>query len=184
MKRWLVCGLAMCFGWQTVAQAQNAAGARIPPRAKPMEVKIPKSVERIKDIDKVKGEAKAKKKAVAFVMSEEGAKKGTLDSDTQFAMQRARSMGILIYADIKDLKALPAKVSEAAGGLRDALPSIIFMDPETEDVIVAVKHSKDQNDWEKELRNAKKTLNGEAPPGKPEPADKPAKDTKKDTKKK
>jgi len=180
MKRWLVCGLVVCFGWQGVALAQAGLGGVRIPRVYPQEVKIAKSIERIKDWDKVKGEAKAKKKPIAVVMSEEGTKKGTLEQDTQYALQRARSMGILVYADLKDLKTLPAKVGEAAGGLRDALPAMIFVDPETEDVIVAVKHSKDHNDWDKEIHAAKKTLNGEAPP----PGDKPATDTKKDTKKK
>jgi hypothetical protein len=143
-----------------------------------MEVKVPRSIERIKDWDKVKGEAKAKKKPVALVLSEEGAKKGTLAQDTQFALQRARSMGIVIYADIKDLKALPGQVGETAGSYRDALPTMIFVDPETEGVIVAVKHNKEQNDWNKEISAAKKTLNGEAP------ADKTDKDANKDTKKK
>ena len=180
MKRWLICGLAMCFGWQSTAMAQaGLAGLRNPPKPKPMEVKIPKSIERIKDWDKVKGEAKAKKKPIAIVMSKEGVKEGTLEQDTQYAMQRARSMGILVYADIKDLKTLPEKIGETAGGLRDALPAMIFVDPETEDVIVSVKHSKDQNDWDKEIRNAKKTLNGDAPAGKPDAGAKPAKDTKK-----
>lgn len=184
MKRWLVCGLVACFGWQGVALAQAGAGAVRVPRVYPQEVKIAKSIERIKDWDKVKGEAKAKKKPIAVVMSEEGTKKGTLEQDTQYALQRARSMGILVYADLKDLKTLPAKVAEAAGGLRDALPAMIFVDPETEDVIVAVKHSKDRNDWEKEIHAAKKTLNGDAPAAKPDGGDKPATDTKKDTKKK
>jgi len=184
MKRWLVCGLVACFGWQSVALAQAGLGGVRIPRAKPQEVKIPKSVERIKDWDKVKGEAKAKKKPIAVIVSKEGPGSGTLEQDTQLALQRARSMGILVYADIKDLKTMPAKVGEAAGGLRDALPAMIFVDPETEDVIVAVKHSKDQNEWNKEISAAKKTLNGEAPAGKPEGGDKPATDTKKDTKKK
>ena len=173
MKRWLVCGLAMCFGWQSVALAQTV---RVPPKPKAQEVKVPKSVERIKDWDKVKGEAKAKKKPIAVVVSKEGPGSGTLEQDTLLALQRARSMGILVYADIKDLKTMPEKVSEAAGGLRDALPAMIFVDPETEDVIVAVKHNKDQNEWDKEIRNAKKTLSGEAPAGKPDAG---AKDTKK-----
>jgi len=181
MKQWLMWSLVVGLGMQGAALAQGGPGGlRNLPKPKPMEVKISKTIERVKDYDKVKGEAKTKKKPIAFVMSEEGAKKGTLEQDTQFAMQRARSMGVLIYVDLKELKAFPEKVGETAGGLRDALPAMIFVDPETEEVIVAVGHKKDQNDWEKEIRNAKKTLTGEAPAG----GDKPAKDTKKDTKKK
>ena len=180
MKRWIVCAVLMSFGLQNVALAQaGLGGLRNPPKPKPMEVKVPKSIERIKDYEKIKGEAKSKKKALAIVMSEEGAKKGTLEQDTQYALQRARSMGVLIYCDLKDLKALQGKAGEAAGGLRDALPAMIFVDPESEDVIVAVGHKKDQSDWDKEIRNAKKTLNGEATPAKPEAGAKPTKDTKK-----
>ena len=178
MKRWILWSLAAVIGTQSVVLAQGGGGRLRKPT--PMEVKISKSIERMKDYDKMKGVAKSKKKPIAFVMSEEGAKKGSLEADTQFAMQRARSMGVLIYVDLKELKSFPEKVGETAGGLRDALPAMIFVDPETEDVIVAVGHNKDQNEWEKEIRNAKKTLNGEAAPG----GDKPAKDTKKDTKKK
>ena len=180
MKRWIVCALVLGFGMQSVALGQaGLAGLRNPPKPKPMEVKVPKSVERIKDYDKIKGEAKAKKKPIAIVMSEEGAKKGTLQQDTQYALQHARSMGVLVYCDLKDLKLLQGKAGEAAGELRDALPAMIFVDPESEDVIVSVKHSKEQSDWDKDIRNAKKTLNGETTPAKPDAGAKPAKDTKK-----
>ncbi len=180
MKRWIVCALVLGFGMQSVALGQTGLGGlRLPPKPKPTEVKVAKSVERIKDYDKVKGEAKTKKKAIAIVMSKEGAKEGTLEQDTQTALQRARSMGVLIYCDIKDLKSLQGKAGEAAGELRDALPAMIFVDPESEDVIVSVKHSKDASEWEKEIRNAKKTLNGEATPAKPDAGAKPTKDTKK-----
>lgn len=182
MKRWLVWSLVVGFGLQCVALAQTPGGLRYP-RAKPQEVKIQRTIERIKVYDKVKGEAKAKKKPIAFVMSEEGAKRGTLEQDTQYALQRARSMGVLIYVDVKELKSFPEKVGETAGSLRDALPAMIFVDPETEEVIVAVGRKKEQNEWDKEIHAAKKTLNGEAPAGKAD-GDKTAKDTKKDTKKK
>ncbi|MCX7007756.1 MAG: hypothetical protein NTY53_11005 [Kiritimatiellaeota bacterium] len=184
MKRWLLLVVAMMFGVQSAALAQAGLGGLRIPKAKPMEVKVPKSIERIKDYDKMKGEAKAKKKPVAFVMSEEGAKKGTLEQDTQYVLQRARSMGILIYVDLKELKSFPEKVAETAGGLRDALPAMIFVDPETEEVIVAVGHNRDQNEWQKEISNARKTLNGQGPAGGDKPAKDAAKDTKKETKKK
>ena len=49
---------------------------------------------------------------------------------------------------------------------------------------MAVWHNKDQNEWEKEIHNAKKTLNGQGPAGGEKPAKDAGKDTKKDTKKK
>lgn len=184
MKLWLVWSLAAVVGVQTAAVAQLNLGGLRPRKPMPTEVKIGKTTERIKDYEKVKGEARTKKKAIAVVMSEEGAKKGTLDQDTQYALQRARSMGILIYVDLKELKSFPEKVAETAGSLRDALPAMIFVDPENEEVIVAVGHKKDQNEWYKEISNAKKTLNGQGPAGGDKPAKDAGKDTKKDTKKK
>jgi hypothetical protein len=184
MKAWLVWSVAVVIGAQGAAWAQAGLGHLRLPKPKPMEVKISRSIERVKDYEKVKGEARAKKKPVAFVMSEEGAKKGTLDQDTQLALQRARSMGVLIYVDVKELKSFPEKVGETAGSLRDALPAMIFADPETEEVIVAVGHNKEQNVWEKEIRDAKKTLSGQGPGAGEKPAKDAGKDTKKDTKKK
>jgi hypothetical protein len=181
MNKWLVWSLAVMLGTQGAALAQAGLGNLRLPKPKPMEVKISRSIERVKDYEKVKGEARSKKKPISFVMSEEGAKKGTMEADTQFALQRARSMGVLIYVDVKELKSFPEKIGETAGSLRDALPAMIFADPETEEVIVAVGHNKDQNVWQKEISNAKKTLSGQGPAAGEKDA---GKDTKKDTKKK
>jgi len=162
MKSSLLICLVAWLGVQSSAWAQ----VTINPRGSAVEVIIPKSYERIKDYEKIKGEAKTKKKCVAIVISEEGVKQANLQKNTMFALSRARSLGILIYVDIKEVSHLPKQVTEQANGLRGAVPGILLINPESEEVIATVPHKKDQMEWEKDIREAKKKLSGEAP-GKP-----------------
>jgi hypothetical protein len=166
MKAWLRICLVVWLGAQSNAWAQGTTTPTRLPRGAAQEVIIPKSVERIKDYEKIKGEAAAKKKCVVIVISEEGTKKPYLWKYTQFALERGNSLGVLIYVDIKEVSHLPKQVTEQANGLRGAVPGILLINPESEEVIATVPHKKDQMEWEKDIREAKKKLSGEAP-GKP-----------------
>jgi len=161
MKSSLILCLVAWLGAQSSAWAQ-ATTQRVP-LGSAQEVKIPKSVERIKDYEKIKGEAKTKKKCVVIVISEEGVKRPNLEKNTQFALQRAHPLGVLIYVDIKEVSHLPEQLAGAASGLRDAFPGMLFVNPESEEVITTVPFKKDQMEWEKDIREAKKKLSGDAP---------------------
>ena len=158
MKSWIVGALVLGLGWQI---GISTMGAMPPPPPKP--VKIAKSMARMKDYDKVKSDAQAKKKPIAIVLSEEGAKKDTMEADTVLAFKRAGMVGVPIFCDLKEIKSLPEKISKVADGASSALPAMIFVNAETEEVIVTVKHNKNRNAEDKDFLNAKKTVAGATP---------------------
>ena len=153
MKRWIMAGLVVAMGLQVVAGARSRGG-----QAQQQEVKISKMVERLKDLEKVKAEARAKKKPVAIVISEEGAKRPNLEQETQLALQRAKSLGVLIYVDFKEIKDLPQNIAPTAVEVQKELPAMIFSDPDSDKVLVAVKYGQDRVEWDRNLREAKKKL--------------------------
>jgi len=168
MKRWIWAGLIAGVGLQLVVVAGSRGGGRT---QQPQELKIPKSIARIKDYEKVKAEAKAKKKPIVVVISAEGVKRANLEQDTQFALQHARSIGALIYVDQKEIKQLPQSVAPSAVEIQGDIPAMLFVDPESDEVLASVKCEKEHAAWERNLREAKKKLKGEDPAQKGKPGE-------------
>ena len=161
MKRWITQGLVVWLAMGGLAQAQSTIPRM--PRTTVQEVNISKGTERIKDYEKVKAKAKAKHKVVVIVVSQEGVKRPNLAQDTQFALQRAATIGLPIYVDIKEAGKLSEKLAGEANGMRDAFPGMIVIDPDTEDVIATVGRQKDDAQWGKEIREAKKKAEDTSP---------------------
>ena len=154
MKRWIMVGLVAAVGLQVVVMARSRGGQA------QQEVKISNTIERLKDMEKVKAEARAKKKPVAIVISEEGAKRANLEQETQLALQRAKSLGILIYVDLKEIKAVPQNIAPTAVEVQGELPAMIFSDPDSDKVLAAVKYGRNRTEWDRNLREAKNKLQG------------------------
>lgn len=159
MRIWMILGLMAWLGLPATSWALPVRTPRVPSQ----EVQIPKSVDRIKEYEKAKTEAKKKKKHLVLVISEEGVKRPGLDQATTYALQRGHALGVLVYVDIKEIQKLPEGLSSAANGFRDAFPGIIIVNPESEEVLTTIPHKKDQMEWEKDIRDAKQKLSGETP---------------------
>lgn len=157
MKLWMLAGLVALLGLPSLALA---AKKTTPTQTTGPELKIPSSLERIAALSKVMGEAKEKHKPAVIVISEEGSTKKNITVNTQAALQHARSMGLVVYVDAKELKQLPKNLSNSANDVRGRYPGMIVVNSDTEEPLASIRYSAERNEWEEAIREARRKIRG------------------------